>query len=299
MFGLFKKKPPVLVFKNLRAFGKLPGFADFIRYRSADPEAAKIDSWITNGLSALMKQGMHDVLDKPWRLSLCQQGDKSIKVVAVLNSQDKSGRHYPFVLLAQVDNPWLLDYQPSLPLLFDRLFEFAQTLMDKAVQTQQAIIDKMMKFEQQTLVLLKRQLLEDRISALKSLDQAHAWGAWCQQQPGLNPCDWKTTKVYALKSKKQHEFPMASDNPSAEVTYWLQLREDVSGKALPAFNYYWLWASTIKKLVVEHGAEAFPEFSTLFRPCSVDVDQQKASCVWSYDENMTLLNAGNYWSKVK
>jgi type VI secretion system ImpM family protein len=298
MFGFFKKKQPVLEFKNIRAFGKLPGFADFLRYRSADTVAIKVDAWLTQGLSSLMQQGKQGLLESEWDVSLCEKSENTYTLVRVISSKDKSGRHYPFVLIAEVENSWLKDYPSSLPGLFQDLYHLAKRLQGPDINSQQILIDSLLAFEKKSLLLSKREVLEDRIRALKLLTQDEAWGHWAKQQEGMDLCGWKASRVADLRKKSKIELPMSSTQSVSEATYWLQLMEDLCDMREGPLNYYWISSESIKKILIDSEPSKTPTFQSLFKPYATGLHEPKAPDNLVYEGSISLLSSVYYWKQV-
>lgn len=298
MFGFFKNKQPVLEFKNLRAFGKLPGFADFLRFRSADEQAIKVDAWLTQGLSSLMQQGKQGMLESEWDISLCEKSENTYSLIRVISSKDKSGRHYPFVLIAEIENSWLKDYPSSLPGLFQELYFLAKRLQEPDINCQQAMIDSLMAFEKKSRGLSKRELLEERITAVKSLTQDDSWGRCFNDLEGMDRCAWKVSRVADLRAKSKFELPMGSSESVAEATYWLQLMEYLRNMRDCPLSYYWICSESIKKILIDCEASKTPTFQSFFKPCAMALYEPQASGHLVYDGSLSLLSAIYYWKQV-
>ena len=80
---LRKKQSPNLNFSQIPTLRKLPGFADFVRYRSAEPAAIKLDAWLNAGITELMQNGNPLNSDLVWRLIYV---DRKVKTIILLLS---------------------------------------------------------------------------------------------------------------------------------------------------------------------------------------------------------------------
>jgi type VI secretion system ImpM family protein len=290
MFSFFNKKSPILSFKQIRLFGKLPGFADFVRFRSADPEAVNFDSW--------MQQGFNQSLENPWALNICQEINHSYHLATALNSQDKSGRKYPLVLLAEVENSWLNDYKPSFPLIFKTLQDFGISLQQDSIDSQKKLIEAINHFEKSKWPLSKCDLLEQRIQALKKLTQNQSWGKWCAKQEGLDLCDWKIKQVLSMRTQNTFEFPLGSDYSAEESSYWLQLLDDIREVKHNALNYYCLHSQRTKKIVIDLGNSELPALQSLFKPFRAESVKVSEGSDRIFNGELDLLVAANYWKQV-
>jgi type VI secretion system ImpM family protein len=290
MFSFFNKKPPVLIFKQVRLFGKLPGFADFVRFRSADPEAVKLDAWV--------QQGFNQSIEVPWSLNICREVGHSYHLATALSSQDKSGRKYPLVLLAEVENNWLNDYKPSFPLLFKRLHDFGISLQNHSIDSQKKLIEEINHFEKSRWGLSKRDLLEQRIQALKHLNQNQSWGKWAAQQGTLDVCAWKISQVLSFHSQNGFELPLGSEYSTDESCYWLQLLDDIRELKNNILNYYCLSSYASKKIVIELGKSELPSLQSLFKPCKPEMTTFTEKTNTIFNGELDLLSGATYWKQV-
>lgn len=118
-------------------FGKLPQFADFVKYNAANSELLSFDKWLQEGIIKL-KLSAGNSWEKLYRESPCfrfMYYDGTAKNILTGNmypSNDKSGRLFPFLVFVK---PGITYSTPRefyiIPLLFKDLFENAESLFEE------------------------------------------------------------------------------------------------------------------------------------------------------------------------
>jgi type VI secretion system protein ImpM len=105
-------------------FGKLPSFGDFVRYNAGGGEVRLFEQWIQEGLYFSQKQYAQEwnslFPSAPSYNFVFAPHEGGLVLLGVLKaSRDRSGRHYPFVLLLKLSKGMFLEASPAvLPLLF-------------------------------------------------------------------------------------------------------------------------------------------------------------------------------------
>ena len=118
-------------------FGKLPSFADFVKYNAAVPELLNFDKWLQEGITKL-KISSGNVWEKLYRESPCfrfMYYDSSARNILTGNlypSYDRSGRLFPFLIFAKPGTAYSVPGEFYLiPLLFKDLFASAGTIFEE------------------------------------------------------------------------------------------------------------------------------------------------------------------------
>ncbi len=110
-------------------FGKLPKFADFVKYNASGDEILLIDNWIQEGIRlAKLKyknnwQNYYNNTSPIYFIFPFTDTDK-ITIGIICPSKDKSGRNFPFLIFGNMKQDLIKDLQVNLlPLNFKGYFE--------------------------------------------------------------------------------------------------------------------------------------------------------------------------------
>jgi type VI secretion system ImpM family protein len=110
-------------------FGKLPKFADFVKYNASGDEILLIDNWIQEGIrSAILKykNNWKNYYNNtsPIYFIFPFTGTDKITIGIICPSNDKSGRSFPFLIFGNMKQDLIKDLQVHLlPLNFKGYFE--------------------------------------------------------------------------------------------------------------------------------------------------------------------------------
>ncbi|MFC1851283.1 type VI secretion system-associated protein TagF, partial [candidate division CSSED10-310 bacterium] len=126
---------------NLKSacFGKLPAFADFVRYNAGSQEALAFDQWVQQGINfarkKLNKEWDRIFINAPSYHFVFSPEKAAHYVVGIIHpSADKSERKFPFVVFTLVSKLKFNQIIPALvPIIFQPFFEKAEELIQQAL----------------------------------------------------------------------------------------------------------------------------------------------------------------------
>jgi len=110
-------------------FGKLPKFADFVKYNASGDEILLIDNWIQEGIRSAelkYKNNWRNFYNNtsPIYFIFPFTGTDKITIGIIYPSNDKSGRNFPFLIFGNIKKDLTKDLQVHLlPLNFKGYFE--------------------------------------------------------------------------------------------------------------------------------------------------------------------------------
>jgi type VI secretion system protein ImpM len=117
-------------------FGKLPSHADFVRFNAGGPELHALDEWLQRGLSfARTRTGWEQDFERSpqYRFFFHPENADHFLTGVLQASQDKSHRHYPFLVALSMDRRCFLDSQLWLaPFVLSEFYDRAQQLVRRA-----------------------------------------------------------------------------------------------------------------------------------------------------------------------
>lgn len=118
-------------------FGKLPKFADFVKYKAGGDEIFVIDNWIQEGLTLAKlkyKNSWKDYYNNtsPIYFIFPFTDTDKITIGIICPSNDKSGRSFPFLIFGNMKKDLIKDLQVHLlPLNFKGYFESITEMYNK------------------------------------------------------------------------------------------------------------------------------------------------------------------------
>lgn len=136
-------------------FGKLTGFADFIKYNASGNEIQSVDSWLQEGLALAklkFKNEWKSYYDKISKINFIypftDTGNFTIGVMSP--SYDKSGRGYPFLIFRNIEKKTSEPYY-LIPSFYNRLFESFEEVLEENKMIQdtanlKAVMDNLNQF---------------------------------------------------------------------------------------------------------------------------------------------------------
>jgi type VI secretion system ImpM family protein len=115
-------------------FGKLPKFADFVKFNSGNSEILFFDKWIQNGLQIAKTKLGADFNSKYSSADLMQfifpiQSSGNYLIGTLIQSNDKSGRKYPFIISTPIDNELGADNSHLIPTTFADYFSHSEQII--------------------------------------------------------------------------------------------------------------------------------------------------------------------------
>ena len=108
-------------------FGKLPKFADFVKFNSGNNEIILFDKWLQNGLQ-YSKTTLNTSFDASYSTADTVQfvfpivDSTNILLGTFISSNDKSGRKYPFIISTPINHSIGPENSHLLPLVFENFF---------------------------------------------------------------------------------------------------------------------------------------------------------------------------------
>lgn len=124
--------------RQILSFGKLPIAGDFVRYGASGTAVEAIDAWFQQGLYAArarMPASFDDAFDSaPASSFLFNPRNGAAALAGVMKpSRDQSGRRYPFLIAAEVDESLRAGREAArIPVRFGAFFAWATHLVDEA-----------------------------------------------------------------------------------------------------------------------------------------------------------------------
>ena len=115
-------------------FGKLPKFADFVKFNSGNSELLYFDKWLQSGLQfariklATNFNAEYSAADIVQFVFPYQSTGKTL-IGTFIPSNDKSGRKYPFIISTSIGTDVSTDIANLLPILFEEYFSSSQNII--------------------------------------------------------------------------------------------------------------------------------------------------------------------------
>lgn len=208
-------------------FGKLTGFADFIKYNASGNEILTVDSWLQEGLALAklkLKNEWKNYYDKISNINFIYPftDTDNITIGIMCPSYDKSGRSFPFLLFRNIEKranePYYL-----IPSFYNRLFEGFEEILEvnKNIQDTanlKAVIDNL----HQSLTI-NQSTLNDYKSFISKTDLNHIFGINENEAIQLNDYFEKNIKILQhLICIKYNSIGSQLDNYSL-ISFYIQL----------------------------------------------------------------------------
>ena len=118
-------------------FGKLPGFADFVRHNAGGRDVLAFDRWLQQGLFHARAE-LRDEWPRafreatPYHFVFFPESAESFLVGVLQPSRDRGEREYPFVVAQRVDRRFPAALLPLAPVLFAPFLDAAARLIREA-----------------------------------------------------------------------------------------------------------------------------------------------------------------------
>jgi type VI secretion system protein ImpM len=130
---------PTASFFPALCFGKLPMSADFVRHNAGGREVLAFDQWLQQGIyharTELRAEWESSYQRAPaYRFVFFPENSENLLLGVLHPSQDRSERHYPFIVCLQIDRRLPTNRLPLIPMLFASFLDGATRLVEDAKQ---------------------------------------------------------------------------------------------------------------------------------------------------------------------
>lgn len=259
MFGLFAKtsrpQAPTRRSELVGCFGKLPIHGDFIRHNVQCAETAAFEHWVQEGVSLLTRKHpgtWPEVYRNFPPLNFVLMGEQQRTLTgAMVASQDRSGRPYPFSVLLASDDHLLREMQPLIPHIFQNFFlETAEILTAKwNHEPLTRLTGRVDGLSRRDTGLTRRQLLDSQITPLREIRLEDFWNSAFPGAVKPTPVHLFSTLIDTLKTVLRRgpsrigwglRLPLPeSAEPRLVVMFWLQLIDAMLGECSWRAHYFW------------------------------------------------------------
>lgn len=260
MFGLFAKtcRPQVTtrLSELVGCFGKLPIHGDFIRHNVQCAEAAAFENWVQEGVSLVTRKHPETWPEiyrnfPPLNFVLVGEAQQRTLVGALVASQDRSGRPYPFSVLLASDDDLLREMQPLVPYIFQNFFqETAEIVTAKwSHEPLTRLISRVDGISRRDTGLTRRQLCDSQIVLLRDISLGQYWQSAFAGAEAPTPEQLFSTLIDTLKTVLRRgpsriswglRLPLSeSAEPRLQVMFWLQLLDAMLGQCPWRAHYFW------------------------------------------------------------
>ncbi len=259
MFGIFEKNNmPLPLTTRLRpcCFGKMPIYADFIRHNLITREAGAFEKWLQEGVGCITRK--HPTGWPPIYRNFSRQhfvmsgGDQKNNLFgSLISSQDKSGRIYPFAILAVAAAPLLHTNRATLPLVYQDYFKGSDELL--ATSWEGGTVAELTRDVDDLAIdnppLRQRDLLERQIQLLSRIPMKNYWDHlsnsisaddrerfWC--------CFYNVIRTVLERGPGKTHWGIRIPIPAGKdqiphVVFWVQMVETLLEDRFWSAHYFW------------------------------------------------------------
>lgn len=241
---------------EIGCFGKLPVYEEFIRHNADGPEVHFLEKWLQEGVNLLKsgnREGWNDYYNSiPKYYFMLQLKDhKRLLLGVVMQSKDKGGREYPFVIFLSINHRRFNYHLIFLPVIFASVLAKASKLISgdwknenvdrfvTQVDQLSAALPAEPKTSQQAFVdYLARETNESFWSSLfGSFSDPRKYLVYQNLRQILLPLRQRNIQKFSMGLK----FPLISENdPDAfEVTFWLYVTGKMLGRSIGSPFMFW------------------------------------------------------------
>ncbi|ALC17978.1 type VI secretion system protein [Desulfuromonas soudanensis] len=260
MFGLFSKaikhQPRAVAGDQLGCFGKMPIHSEFIRHNVKSREAVALDAWIQEGIGFIIRKHGSSWPETYRTFPGCHfvmvGGEEERTVIGTLiPSQDRSGRHYPFILFTVAEDPIFRRMQAVPPAVYDEFFLKAQELCEERWKNEGVplLVSRVEGLYRRQGELSRRLLLEQQIEILKNVELGLLWRTALPDLAPENRQMLFATLVQTLRTVTRRtplrtswgvRLPLPGEgNPRPFVIFWMQLIESILEDRNLRAHYFW------------------------------------------------------------
>jgi type VI secretion system ImpM family protein len=244
IFSFLKNKKCVSL-DFVSAFGKLPIYAEFIKYHMNDLRLHAFDEWCQGAHEFFNKQnGLrfdNSFSDIPNYYFLLNAANSSFcPIIGLMHrSQDLSGRSYPFVTCRFLNNPIAKEHLAAVPFLYQDYFQAARDVFLRAscYQDLDSFVCDLNKLAEKNRNFHKLNVLEEVLEKLKSSTlndffQDVLFYNWCERLRGLKEL-FDKGKVRAVR------FLLPKKIRDISLVFILQVLEELIGLHQRAWQVFW------------------------------------------------------------
>lgn len=277
MFGLFSKTAQPQAAPRLPelvgCFGKMPIHGDFIRHNVQARESVAFENWVQEGIGLITRKHpgtWPEVYRSFPRLSFVLVGSEQERTLAgaLVASQDRSGRPYPFGVLVATEDRLVRELPPLVPHIYRNFFqESAEICSARWSQEPLSLLTgRIDRISRRDTGLTRRQLLDSQIEPLKSLSLGEFWqstfaGATASSRVRLFDTLFGALNTVALRGPSRISWglrlPLPTlGEPGPWVMFWLQLIDALLAGHDWRASYFWNAAGELHP----------PRLTVFFRP---------------------------------
>lgn len=260
MFGLFAKPSRPQATTRLPelvgCFGKLPIHADFIRHNVQCGETVAFENWVQEGVSLVTRKHpgtWPEVYRNFPTLNFVLMGEEQARTLAgaLVASQDRSGRPYPFSVLLASDDPMLRELQPLVPHIFHNFFQETAEIVTAKWRHEPLtrLTSRVDGISRRDTGLTRRQLLDSQNEPLRQITLGEFWQSAFDGADAPTPEQLFGTLIDTLKTVVRRgpsriswglRLPLpAAGEPRLLVIFWLQLIDAMLGECNWRAHYFW------------------------------------------------------------
>lgn len=251
------------------AFGKLPGWSDFVMLSAGYPEVQSMEYWVQEGIvqaQGAIRTGWESAHDTHLYHRFVYRGraDEHCIVGVIRASHDSYGRRYPFVVFARLPKS-ILDVCPLwLAAVCDDFYPELEQLLERIADccTYSEMSD----------------LLSAAVQLPVPMDSHHRYGSFLDEvsceELGLT-CNHRQSEVHITTgwhqlSEKPSSLSIPLNQPryarGTEVRFWIELRHLMMDRASRELSLFWPTSQipvSAPRLLMSDGAPASRDFPAL------------------------------------
>jgi len=241
---------------EIGCFGKLPVYEEFIRHNSDGPEVHFLEKWLQEGVN-LLKSSEKESWDEyysdipKYHFMLQLKDHKRLLLGIVMQSKDKGGREYPFVIFLSINHRRFNYNHIFLPVIFASVLSKARRLMsygweDRNVDRFVTQVEQLSAALPEDPKISQKAFVEYLASETNESFWTSLFGSFTDQRKYLVyqnlrqillPLRQRNIQKFSLGLK----FPLNSENDreAYEVTFWLYLTGRMLGRSIHSPFMFW------------------------------------------------------------
>lgn len=259
MFGFLKsnRQGTEVQESPVGCFGKLPIYDEFIRHNVSERSVLELDEWIQQGIfhhsrGLQTRSDQTDLSSYTYHFVFTGSEDYSSSVIGtMMNSQDKCGRQYPFVLFKVLANQNTESLSSTLPCAYNEFFDSALNLCstDWNLQPINMLKKRVSSLYPGSGQASRIQLIESEISALHAVRRNEFWREMFGQSADeetsvflevMRDLLTTTLRKSPLRTTWGIEIPLPSnDRTHIHVSFWIRVAETMLGSRGWRPHYIW------------------------------------------------------------
>lgn len=260
MFGLFAKtsrpQATTRLSDQVGCFGKLPIHGDFIRHNLQCAEAVAFENWVQEGVSLVTRKhpGTWPEVYRhfpPLNFVLMGENQERTLAGALVASQDRSGRPYPFSVLLASGDQMLRELQPLVPHIFRHFFQQTAEIVTAkwSHEPLTRLTSRVDGLSRRDTGLTRRQLLDSQNQPLRQITLGEFWQSAYPSGDAPTPEQLFAILIDTLKTVVRRgpcriswglRLPLPeTGEPGVLVMFWLQLINAMLGESNWRAHYFW------------------------------------------------------------